>query len=205
MTFSASKGVYFQVLRASLKDIANRPEMLKHRKRNRENMSCSTLKSLYTHLFDCLQFPCWERENWKALKPDIEKLAQALLSYTTYMQKSNKRVLLNHMNPSPVRQIADNITFQFLPRCLIGGSSQLKDLSDKLVASDVFEYIAIESEDYCPTESHEKYNFIKAMKTQGFPFFTALMTYTHGKNVGKLNFVWKVNSIDESSFLTVSR
>ena len=91
----------------------NRPEMSKHRKRNRENMSCSTLKSLYTHLFDCLQFPYWERENWKVLKPGIEKLAQALLSYTTYLQKSNKRVLLNHMNPSPVRQIAD-ITFQFL-------------------------------------------------------------------------------------------
>ena len=155
----------------------NRPEMSKHRKRNRENMSCSTLKSLYTHLFDCLQFPYWEWENWKALKPDMEKLAQALLSYTTYLQKSNKRVLLNHMHPSPVRQIADNITFQFLPRCLTGGSSQLKVLSDKLIASDVFEYIAIESEDYCPTDSHEKYNFIKAIKSQGFPLHTVLPLY----------------------------
>ena len=40
----------------------NCPELSKHRKRNRENLSCSALKSLSSHLFDCLQFPFWERD-----------------------------------------------------------------------------------------------------------------------------------------------
>ena len=178
----------------------NHPEILKHRKRNRENTSCSTLQSLHVHLFDCLQFPYWERESWKALKPDIEKLAQSILNYTKYLQKSNKRMLLNHTSTSPVWQTAENTTFQFLPKCLAAGSSvALSDLHDRLAASDMYEYTAVESEVYCLSDSHAKYNFTKAMKSQGFLFHTALLTYTHGNNIGNLNFVWKVNPNDESS------
>lgn len=84
----------------------NRPEMSKHRKLDRGNVSCSTLQSLQAHLFDCLQFPYWERESWRAVKPDIEKLAHTILNYTKYLQKNNKRMLLTHASTSPIRQIA---------------------------------------------------------------------------------------------------
>ena len=147
----------------------NCPEMSKHRKRSRGNLSCSSLQSLQTHLFDCLQCPYWERESWKALKPDVEKLANAVLNYTKYLQKSNKRMLLNHMSTSPVHQIAENISFQFLPKCLTAGSSTvLSELHARLAASDMYQYIALESEVYCPSDSHAKYKFTKAMKSQGF-------------------------------------
>lgn len=49
-------------------------------------------------------------------------------------------------------------------------------------------------------DCRSKYTFVQTMKTVGFPFPTALLSYTHGNNVGNLNFVWKVNSADESSF-----
>ena len=72
------------------------------------------------------------------------------------------------------------------------GSSLLKDMCDKLAASDAFECIAIESEEYCPIESHDEYN---AMKTT-----VLCCIVTHGNNVGNLNFVRKVNSIHEAPF-----
>ena len=64
----------------------------------------------------------------------------------------------------------------------------------------MYEYIALESEGYCPSDSHTKYNFTKVMKSQGFPFHAALMIYAHGNNTGNLNLVWTVSSNDESSF-----
>ena len=45
-----------------------------------------------------------------------------------------------------------------------------------------------------------KYNLMKAMKSNGFPFPTALVTYAHGNNVGNLNFLWKIQGDEESAF-----
>ena len=99
-------------------------EASKHRKRQIGNMSSTILKSVSSHLFDCLQGPYWERENWKNFKVDVESLAQSLSKYTDYLQKSCKKTMLNHMSTSPVRQISDNLTFQFLPICSAASCSQ---------------------------------------------------------------------------------
>lgn len=41
---------------------------------------------------------------------------------------------------------------------------------------------------------------MQTVKETGFPFPTALLTYTHGNNVGSLHFVWKVESYSDTSF-----
>ena len=96
---------------------------------------------------------------------------------------------------SPVRQISDNLTFQFLPQCSTC-SSVLSDLCDQVQQTTEYEYVAVE--DYCPAEPSTKYYFFQKLKTSGLPFAAALLTYTHGNNVGNLSFVWKVHATDES-------
>ena len=78
-------------------------------------MCGSVLKSISSHLFDCLQGMYWDRENWRELKADVEEVAQALANYARYLQKSYKKTLLNQMRTSPVQQLSDGLTFQFLP------------------------------------------------------------------------------------------
>lgn len=89
MTFSAIKAFPFQVLNRTLRDKIG----LNYQSTERDLLQAclATLKSLSSHLFDCLQCPYWERENWKILKPNIE-LAHCLSGYCTYLQKSNKRM-----------------------------------------------------------------------------------------------------------------
>ena len=97
----------------------NCPELSKHRKRSRGNLSSSVLQSLSSHLFHCLQGCYWDRENWKQLKPAVEKLATALSNYTAYLNKSCKTTLLNQASPTPVRQLSDNLTFIFVRSCAL--------------------------------------------------------------------------------------
>lgn len=94
--------------------------------------------------------------------------------------------------------LADNIQFQFLP---VRGSvpcTLLEGLDAQL--GEVPDYQSVLVEDVCPTDYRAKYKFIQTMKNIGFEFQTALLTYTHGNNVGNLHFVWKVNAPNESSF-----
>ena len=103
------------------------------------------------------------------------------------------------MCTSPIRQISDNLTFQFLPVCSTSAStSTMCDLHEQLDGCSSYQHLQVEQ--YCLMESSQKYSFMKEMKSSGFPFPTALVTYTHGNNIGNLNFMWKVQSNDESAF-----
>ena len=94
----------------------NCPE-LKHRKQQRGNMSSSTLTCLSSALFDCLQGPYWERDNWREFKTDVETLAESLSKYSEYLQQSCKKILFIQSRLLPVRHVAENVNFQFLPVC----------------------------------------------------------------------------------------
>ena len=83
---------------------------------------------------------------------------------------------------------------------MLSGScfSTLSDLYDQLNASGDHEFHHVEK--YCPIDPSLKYSLMKTIKSNGFPFSTALLTYMHGNNVGNLSFLWKVHSNDESAF-----
>lgn len=171
----------------------NRPELSKHRKRQATNMSGTVIQYLSSHLFDCLQAGYWNRSNWIQIKGDVEQFAQSLAHYSEYLEKSLKKIRLNHSLPSPVRELSDNLHFQFLPVCdsmqyiltcnpnSAGKDSQLSPCS------------------CCPNSCRAKYNFIQTLKRVGFPFPTAILSYT-GNNVGSLHFIWKVECSSDISF-----
>ena len=176
----------------------NQPEQHKHRKRQLDNLSASVLQSMSEHLFFCLQASYWSRCEWMELKTDVESLAQCLSQYTDYLECSKKRAMTNHYSKSSVHEVAENINFQFLPVSRTKSSSLL-ELQSRLEQVSDFQYVAVE--DVISTvDSRAKYNLIKRMKSNGFPFPTALLSYTHGNNVGNLHFIWKVPSADVTSF-----
>ena len=175
----------------------NKPELSKHRKRHVDNLSGSVLRSLSSHLFYCLQGGYWHRSGWVQLKEDIEGLAQSIANYADYLERSNKRVKANHQLASPVRELAENMNFQFLP---IASSSvpMLSELQKSLENTPHFHSVSVE--EICPTNARKKYDFINALKCNGLPFNVAMLSYAHGNNLGNLHFVWRVKACDESSF-----
>ena len=67
-------------------------------------------------------------ENCPDLKTDVENVAQALANYASYLQKSCKKTYSaqsDMYSTSPVRQLSDNLTFQFLLVCSANTSSSL--------------------------------------------------------------------------------
>ena len=127
----------------------------------------------------------------------MEQLARSIHKYSEYLQRSCKKSSFNQSKLTPVRKVSENVSFQFLPQC---SSLQpvLNELSVKLQECAYYEYLAVE--DFSPSHSVSKYNYIQCMKNHGFHFPAVLVTYAHGNNVGNLNFVWKVPSCDESAF-----
>lgn len=177
----------------------NRPELHKHRKRERENLSSSVLKSLSSHLFTCLQGTYWERDCWVPLKSNVEQLAKSLDDYSNYLQRCCKRVMFNQSSSSPVREISDSLSFQFLPVNLSSPvPERIKELHHNLEQLPYLEHVSIEQ--FSPRNAKDRYQYLQTLKSDGLPFPTALLTYSHGNNVGNLNFVWKVQSTSESSF-----
>lgn len=177
----------------------NRSELSKHRKRTASNMSGSVLRSLSSHLFHCLQSSYWNRQHWTLLKGDVEQFAQALGGYADYLEKSLKKTKLNHSLTSPVRELSDNLCFQFLPICDSASSPPVYTaLHHELEEVPSYHHVSVEG--FSPTEYRAKYNFLQSMKRVGFPFPVALLTYTHGNNVGSLHFIWKVESYGDSAF-----
>ena len=177
----------------------NCPELHKHRKRERGNMSISVLKSVSSHLFTCLQGMYWSRDCWVSLKPDIEQLTRSLDNYSNYLQRSCKRVKFNQSSPSPVREISDHLSFQFLQtNNLSPVPTRLEELHHKLQHIPNLEPVLIEK--FSPSNAKEKYQYLQSLKSDCLPYPTALLTYAHGNNIGNLNFIWKVASITESSF-----
>ena len=90
----------------------NQPHLSKHRKRERQNMTFTSLRLSADSLFGCLQGVYWEQHGWKEFKPNVERLATSLSEYSDYLTKqccTTKRV---HSSLQPVRQISENLAFR---------------------------------------------------------------------------------------------
>ena len=172
----------------------NQPHLSKHRKRDRQNMSSTSLRVSADSLFGCLQGVYWEQRGWKEFKPNVEKLATSLSEYSDYLTKqccATKRV---HSSLQPVRQISENLSFCYLPLCATVAPC-FHQLDVKLQEKDPFEYVSVE--DVCPAEPHKKYEYVKKLKETGLSMRVAFLTYSHGNNIGSFHFVWRVlDSVD---------
>ena len=168
----------------------NQPQLSKHRKRERENMSCTSLRLCADTLFGCLQGVYWERSGWKEFTSDIVLLlATSLSKYADYLVKQSDAVKRVHSSLHPVRQISENLSFGYLPLSQ-AVSPCFHPLEQKLAERSLFEYLLIE--DVCPAEPRKKYEYIQILKEVGLSVKAAFLTYSHGNNIGSLHFVWKV-------------
>jgi uncharacterized protein YukE len=116
----------------------NTPELSKHRKRNLQNLSEITLREFSNRLFTRLQDTFWERSGWKDFKSDIKSLATSMSDYANYLKEQNKKTKHFQSLTEPVRSIADNLDFRFLPQCL------LIELESFLHERDNFQLIVLE-------------------------------------------------------------
>ena len=98
---------------------------------------------------------------------------QSIHKYSEYLQRSSKKSCLNQSRLSPVRKVAENISFQFIPQC----SNPEPLLNELCEECDDYEYLPVEN--FLPTSSG-KYNYLKTLKDHGLPFLAALVTYAHG-------------------------
>ena len=173
----------------------NQPHLSKHRKRERQNMSSTSLRLSADSLFGCLQGVYWEQRGWKEFKPNVERLATSLSEYSDYLTKqccTTKRV---HSSLQPVRQTSENLAFCYLPLCA-NVAPCFHQLELKLKEKNLFEYLPVE--DVCPAEPHKKYEYIQKLRETGLSMKVAFLTYSHGNHIDSLHFVWRVlDSVDD--------
>ena len=173
----------------------NTPEASKYCKRSLHNMSASVLRELANSIFRCLQGSYWlTASSWKSWKGDIEVLATSISDYAAYLNEQNEEVKRHHSLSHPVRMISDCITIQLLPVTATSHESTF-ELESLLSEKPEFEGVLVES--VCPSDPRKKYTFLQTLQSKGLCLKVALLTYTHGNNVGNSHFVWRVN--DESS------
>ena len=175
----------------------NVPESSKHRKRKVQNLSEGTICEFSNRLFRCLQGNYWESSGWKDLKLDIQSLATLLSDYATYLREQNKKAKYMQCFAHPVRSIADNLDFRFLPQCETT-PSLLTGLESRLAEKNEFEYVVVE--DVCPSDPRRKYEYLQMLKSSGLALNAAMLTYTHGNNMGNTHFAWKVPEQGPDSF-----
>ena len=119
----------------------------------------------------------------------MEQLANAVAKYMDYLKASRKKSKLSHALTSPVRVFSDNLHFQFVPVSGSPGSASLTSLQSHLEELPQYETVCIEELQMCPTDYRLKYSFIQTLIAEGLSFPTALLFYSHGNNVGNLNFL----------------
>ena len=181
----------------------NIPEASKHRKRSLQNMSAPILREYANNMFRCLQGSYWvTNPNWKSWKGDVEVLATSVSDYATYLNEQNEKVKKHHSLSHPVRMISDCIAIQLLP---VSSTSQesMCELERQLNEKPEFEHVLVEST--CPSDPRKKYTFLQALQSKGLCMKTALLTYTHGNNVGNFHFIWRVSEESSTDLLTHSQ
>lgn len=60
-----------------------------------------------------------------------------------------------------------------------------------------FEHMSLD--ELCPSELSKKYHFLQILRLS---VKAAMLTYTHGNNVGNFHFIWQINKESTSEFLT---
>ena len=175
----------------------NKPEASKHWKREIGNMSFEVLKHSSRQLFSCLQASYWDRQGWSTFRDSVEQLARILDEYSEYLGQKNKQMRLLHSRLVPAREVGDNLHFMFLPVSSSSFSS-FKSLEDKLKSSEFFQSLLIN--DFSPADSFKRYEYMQKLKKFGLPFASALLTYSHGNNVGNLSFIWRVHNNDSDNY-----
>ena len=175
----------------------NVPQMSKHRKRVNTSLSAQVLQSHSQRLFASLQAGFWDRTCWKTLKTEVEVLARMLQKYANIVSEKRLKMMELHSSPEQVRTIANSMTVQHLAtrhtleQCLKGLSSAVEEAGPD---------VPVPLEKFLPSERHRRYEYMEHVKA-GMNMPTVLVTYSPGRNIVNLHWIWHTTCTDISSAL----
>ena len=171
----------------TFKDYNNCPEKTKHRKRERQNLSCDQLRHLASELLTLLQANPWERESWCGFKSDIASLDQSLVGYADYLSQKNKAMKLCHVSATPVRELSSNLRLKFIPASTL---TLTPTIQESIYTKSNFEYVSIT--ELLPSGPMQKHRTVETLMTAGLRSPCILIIHSSGSNIGNLHFLWKV-------------
>ena len=93
----------------------NKPELSKHRKRDRANLCETELRKFSSNLFTELLGTYWSRSSgWILFRDQVEALAKSMGDYADYLSEKNKSVKKQHAQLSSSRQLEENLSITFV-------------------------------------------------------------------------------------------
>jgi hypothetical protein len=173
----------------------NNPELSKHRKRRTSNLSADALEQFLLDLSVVLNENYWERDGWCDMKLLIISLSSSISGYIDYLRSKNKRMLLCHRAPTPVRELSEHLRIRFLNQSSLATNELLQPIESAMENLSFFEQINITS--LLPSSDLvKKHRVLEILTKTGLSLSAVLLTYSPGSNIGNMHFMWKVPDDD---------
>ena len=135
----------------------NCPELHKHRKRAKGNLSHSELSRHALSLQDKLQASWFRNEAFKELAIVVEGLVGSLNAYATYLSEKTKYQKLHHELSSPSAAPSDSSHLDYLP-LIATISSSLQPIDEALKMKEP--YVPIAVADFAPSDRRQRYRCV---------------------------------------------
>ena len=173
----------------------NVPEKSKHRKRALGNMQHDVLSGLHQSLFRVLQASFWQQtEKWKQFHGDTAALASSLAHYCDYLGDQCKKMKLNHVSTTPVRNLADSICVKFVKPCQRDCLPRFNELNQHLQTRQTYEHVFLNQ--FTPDDPRKRYDYLQSLERSGCKFPVVIVTHSSGNNAGNVHFAWRVSSTE---------
>ena len=130
----------------------NKPELSKHRKRDRANL---WERKFSSNLLTELLGTYWSRSSgWVLFRDQVKALAKSLGDYADYLSEKNKSVKKQHAQLSSSRQLEENLSITFISVTDVR-PSKVEQFNRFMSQSKEFELVQLA--DFCPANVQEKY------------------------------------------------
>jgi len=136
----------------------NCPEKSKHRKRTKDNLSCSEISAHSLALQDCLQASWFKKESYRDLKTATTELLSSLSVYATYLQEKNKAQKLHHAMNCPSATPSESSHTEYIPKTSTQLPGSMIAIDRALQIREPYQPIAVM--DFAPVNRKQRYRCV---------------------------------------------
>ena len=134
----------------------NCPQVHKHRKCTKGNLTCSEISRHSLVLQDNLQASWFKKDCYKALRDATEDLMGSLSSYAAYLKKS-KSQKVHHQSDTPSVTPSDSSHLEYLSK-ITQRPTSLGPIEDELKVKEP--YIPVAVGDFAPSDRKQRYRCV---------------------------------------------